>query len=244
MTRPCLAGLIVAVTLVMPATASAQDDGFVTTGSPEHIEYECGIDPARQTVEEWNDSSPPTREQALEDFSPFPGSTEDVDAQREAYWQAKWAAWLEERASWEEYKARDQARYAECVARIKKEQADYERKEAKSERARERAERARRKAARLRCARIGNRRIWKNRRSVSCHVARKLARVSRTHKRFAGWRRASYVHGYGGYRVMTRVDAYGEIHSYRVPTDPYIQAIWRKGSRRVIVGSGGCDGMC
>ena len=61
-------------------------------------------------------------------------------------------------------------------------------------------------------------------------------------RRYSG--RRSCLRGYSSYKLVTREDANHELHVYRVPTDPYMQAIWRKGNLRVVVGSGGCDGLC
>jgi hypothetical protein len=80
---------------------------------------------------------------------------------------------------------------------------------------------------------------------VSCKAARKLARYGSVKgRRIAGWKQTSYASGHAGSRLVTRDDSRGEVHFYRVPTDPYMQAIWRKGQARIVVGSGGCDGMC
>ena len=186
--------------------------------------------------------TPPNRDEALVDFVPFPDGTED--AQREAYWAQVQANWREELVGWEQTKAADQFTYDHCAARVRSADAAEARQWAKERAAAKRARAAERAAARRRCTPVGAMSVRKSRPSISCSLARQLARVSRSKRLYAGWRRASYVHGYSATKLVTREDAHHELHVYRLPTDPYMQAIWRKGNLRVVVGSGGCDGFC
>ena len=228
--------------LLVPATASAYE-----IGSPAHIKDECGNNPSKFSVEEWTMDYPPTREWALEEFVPYPpsfgmGSEEE---QREAEWQKQWASWLNQRADLERDKLNDQADYDDCVGDVRAEVEEWEDEEREDAAEQRRFARQRRAAAKLRCKRVGGRNIWKSRASIPCKTARALARHSKTHRRYAGWTRTSYVHGFADYRIEHYTDSSGELHFYRVNTDPYMQAIWRNGKgRRVTIGTNGCEGLC
>ena len=237
-----IAALAVAASLVVPVAAAAATANPSNHVSSE-IARECGVNPSTETVEQWFQLTPPDYNAVMADFVPFPDGTED--AQRAAHWAEVQAQWTSEVAGWGQNKAADQATYNYCAARIKRAEAEDARERAREQAQAKRARAEARAAARHRCANYRAIRIWKSRPGIPCSMARALARVSRSARAHSGWHRTAYKQGFDGSKLVTTEDANHELHTYRVPTLPYMQATWRKGTLRVVVESGHfCENVC
>lgn len=240
-TLSSIAALAVTAILIVPVAATAAVNP--TSGVASDIAIECGVNPSTQTVEQWFRLTPPDYNEEMADFVPFPDGTED--AQRAAHWAEVQANWTSELADWEQSKAADQSTYNSCAARIKREEAADARERAREQAADKRARAEELAAARHRCRNYGAIRIWKSRPAISCSTARSLARVHRSARVHAGWHRTAYKQGFDSFKLVTTEDANHELHTYRVPTLPYMQATWRKGTLRVVVESGHfCEDVC
>jgi hypothetical protein len=250
---------LTAVTLALIAVAALALVASAKRASvAAHKSYveECGVNPSTESLtdhfvrlaRERGDSddeirglkeelSPPNRADVID--SHFTEDDHPTEAEKEAAWQEALADWGNYIASLEKVKARHQTEYNECVADMKRREAADKRTKAEA-----------RAAARLRCAdyrAAGVRiRIRKSRPGVPCSLARELARLTRSNRQHAGWRRTSFERGYDGSKLVTVEDARTrELRTYRVPTLPFMHATWRKGALRVVVESGYfCERVC